>query len=90
MLHILYRVVGILHHVVQQRGYNGLNAQTDLVDDDLCHCNRMQEVRLARAASYPLVCLFSKEEGSFDEVPVLFGFADPFTRLCKYLPFALN
>ena len=58
---ILDRVFGVLHHVVQQRSADRLHAQSDLLDDDFGHCDRMQQVRLARATPYPLVCFLDRK-----------------------------
>ena len=90
VFYVFDRVVGILHHVVQQRCHDRLDAEADLVDDDLCHCDRMQEVRLARTAPYPLMSLFGKEECSFDEVPVLILLAYLLARFYQIGPFALD
>ena len=90
VLYVFYRVVGILHHVVQQRCHDRLDAEADLVDDDFCHCDRMQEVRLARTAPYPLMSLFGKEECPFDKVPVLILLAYLLARFYQIGPFALD
>ena len=90
MLHILHRVVGILHHVVKEGCNHRFYAQTYLVNNNLCHCNRMQEVRLARTASYTLMCLLGKEIGTLDEVPILLVFANLLARFCEYIPLSLD
>lgn len=59
--HVLHGVFRVLHDVVQQGCDDRFHAQPDLLDDDLGYCNRMQEVRLAGAAPYPLVCLLGQE-----------------------------
>ena len=53
---------------MQQGRDDRFHAQPDLLDDDLGYCNRMQEVWLAGAAPYPLMCLLGQEKCPFYEI----------------------
>ncbi len=88
-LHVLHRVLRVLHHVVKQRRHHRLDPQADFVDDDLRHGDRMQHVGLARTASHPLVRLLGQEERTLDEVPVLVVAADLGARQQQVVPVLL-
>ena len=88
--HVLDGVLGVLDDVVQQGCDDRFDAETDLVDDDSCYCNRMQEVWLAGAAPYPLVSLFGEEKCAFDQIPVLIVLADARTGEEQVVPLFLN
>ena len=57
-LDILYRVVGIFHHIMKQRSTNRRRAKSDLLRGYLGHGYRMKYVWLARTPSYTLMSLF--------------------------------
>ena len=88
--HVLHGVFRVLHDVVQQGRDDRFHAEADLLDDDLGYCNGMQEVRLAGAAPYPLVCLLGKEKCPFDEIPVFVVLADLRAREQQIIPFFLD
>ena len=59
----IHREVGVLHHVVEQGGADGLAAQADLGDDDFRHGDRMQDIGLARTPADVLMGLVGELEG---------------------------
>ncbi len=63
-LDILYRVVGIFHHIMKQRSTNRRRAKSDLLRGYLGHGYRMKYVWLARTPSYTLMSLFCKLIGA--------------------------
>ena len=82
---VLHREVGILHYVVEQGGADRLAAQSDLIDDDLGHGDRMQDVGFTAAAPDAFVCFVSELESLEDQLVLLFigtafpaGFAQSF------------
>ena len=73
---VLHRVVGVLHHIVQQGRADGGGAEPYLLTHDLCHGQRVHDVRLSRASAHSLVGLLGKVECfgyDFDFLPMLGG-----------------
>ena len=48
-------VIGILHHIMQQRADNGRNAHADFTGYDGCHLQRMVDIRFTAVATHILV-----------------------------------
>ncbi len=71
LLDVFDRVVGILDHIVQQRGHDGFHAEAYLVYHNHRHGYRVQYIRLARASLDALVSLLGQKECASDEVPIL-------------------
>ena len=70
-LHVFDRVFCVFHHVVQQRCDDRFDSQSDLLDDDFRHGDRVQQIGFSRTAAHTGVRLFRKEKGAPDEVPIL-------------------
>ncbi len=70
-LDILYRIVGILDHVVQQRGDDRLDSEPDLVHDDPSDGQRMQDIRLPRATAHALVGFLRQKKSPLDQIRVV-------------------
>ncbi len=77
IFNILYGVVGVFHHVVQQCRTYGSRPKTYLVTDNLCHSNGVHDVRLARTTLDALVCLVSEVEcfGYYFDALAMLGMA---------------
>ena len=68
---VLYGVVGVLHHVVQQGGTDARAAKPYLLAGYLRHGYGVHDIWLSRQPSHPLVCLLCKVEGLVYDVNVL-------------------
>ena len=89
-LHILDRILRILHHIVQQSRNDRFDTQTDLIHRDLRHSYRMQQIRFSGASSNTLVSLLGQEKCTLNEVPILVVLADIRTRVEQLFPLFLN
>ena len=84
---VLHREVSVFHYVVEQGGADGLAAQTDFVDDDLGHGDRVQDIGLAAAAPDTFVRFVGEFESLEDQLVLLIiGAAFPagFTQSFKF------
>ena len=68
---VLHRIIGILHHVVQQCSADGGAAQSDLAHHDLCHGERVHDIRLTAKPAHAVVRLVGKAERLLDALNVL-------------------
>ena len=64
-------IVGILHYIVQQCGHDRRGTETDFLADNLCNCDRMHDVRLARTTAHAMVSRFGKLERPEDNLDLL-------------------
>ena len=63
---VLDGVLGVLHHVVQQRRHNRGRAEAYLLAGDFRHCDGVENVRLARAAADAGVSVLGEPVGPLD------------------------
>ena len=68
---VFHRVVGVFHHIVQERGANGRGTKPDFATHDLCHCDGVHDVGFPRQAAHSLVGLFGEIEGLGDDFHLL-------------------
>ncbi len=71
LLDVLDGVVGVLDHVVEQRGADRGRAEADFLRCDFRDGDRVENVWLAGAAPYPLVGLLGEVEGALDYFDLL-------------------
>ena len=60
ILYIFHRVLGVLHHIVQQSRTNRCGPQSHLAANNTCHGYRVHDVRLARTTFHTGMCLVGK------------------------------
>jgi hypothetical protein len=70
-LDVLFRVVGVFHHVMEECGAYRSRAEAEFGYDDFCHGDGMEYVRLPAAAAYALVGLLGKPVGLLDDLHLL-------------------
>ncbi len=70
-LDVLHRIVGVLHHVVEQGGAYRCGAEPYLLAGDLRHSYWVEYVRLARTAAYSAVGFFREAEGALYDLHFL-------------------
>ena len=63
---VLHRVLGVLHHIVQQSAADGGRAEAHLVADDTGDGQRVHDVGLPGPTAYALVGLVGEVEGLRD------------------------
>ena len=68
VLNVLYRVVGVFHHVVEQGRADARGTQAHFLAGDAGHGNGVHDIRYARQAADAFVRLASKIEGFGDDV----------------------
>ena len=68
---VLYGIVRILHHVVQQGGADGGRAQSDFIAHNFCHGDGVHDVWLARTSLDALVGVVGKVERLGDNLHAL-------------------
>ena len=71
VLYVLYRIVCVLHYIMQQRGADAGAAQSDFLAGYLRHGYGVHDIRLARETAHSLVCLPRKVVGLLDDFDVL-------------------
>ena len=69
---VVHRVAGVLHHVVEQGGADGLVAQADFAHHYLGDLYGVQDIGFARAAAHVLVGLVGELEGFLHVVDLFF------------------
>ena len=67
LLDVLYGVVGVLYHVMQQGGAYRCGAEAYLLTRDFCHRYRVHDIGLTRPASDAFMRFFREIEGSVDD-----------------------
>ena len=68
---VLHRIIGIFHHIMQQRSTNTRATQTDLTHTDTRDSKGMHDIRLTTQTTHPIVRLMSKIERMRDDLHFL-------------------
>ena len=60
---VFHGIIRVFHHIVQQRGSNGLVSQADIVHHDARHGNGVQHIGLSAAAPDIAMCIVGELKG---------------------------